>query len=177
MVVLSLATGLRRSEVCGLKWDCVNDTSVVVRRALIQVDKALHLKEAKTEDSHRPVTLPSSVVRILASQRARQAAEKLAAGEAYDDEGYVFATAVGQPVRPVAYTKQFKATVRESEFKGLDLHSLRHCHASQLIADNINIKTISARLGHSGIGITLDTYGHLLPGMDEAAAATINESF
>jgi integrase len=55
----------------------------------------------------------------------------------------------------------------------LSFHGLRHCHVSQLIAANVNIKTIQKRVGHSSIKTTLDTYGHLLPGMDEAAAEAI----
>ena len=82
----------------------------------------------------------------------------------------------GNPLYPDTVSKSFREAVRETRFAKLDVHGLRHSHASQLIKAGINIKTISARLGHSTIVITLDTYGHLLPGMDREAAGVIDAS-
>ena len=176
MVMVALGTGLRRSELCGLKWDSVTGSELRVRRALVQAGKTLTLKTPKTEGSERCVTLPDSLVTELRTHRARQAEQQLYAGEAYLDEGYVFAMEDGRPIQPIQVTQFFRRAVKDTKFQSLHIHSLRHCHASQLIADNINIKTISERLGHSSIVITLDTYGHLLPGMDAAAADAINAS-
>ncbi|MDA1076084.1 MAG: tyrosine-type recombinase/integrase [Proteobacteria bacterium] len=71
---------------------------------------------------------------------------------------------------PWAYTKHVGTVLKGTPLQGVTVQSFRHSHASQLIAANVNIKTVSERLGHSSITITLDTYGHMLPGMDENAA-------
>ena len=178
MVMLALGTGLRRGELCGLMWDRVylDAAELEVSRNLVMAAGRSVLKSPKTKGSARRIVLPSTIVNALRAHWAAQAREKLAAGEAYIDEGFVFARPDGTPAPPDTFTRSFKATLKDSEFAGLDVHSLRHCHASQLIADGINIKTISSRLGHSTIVITLDTYGHLLPGMDKAAANAIDES-
>lgn len=124
--------------------------------------------------TRRKVTMPSKLVAELKAHRARQSREKLAAGGLYYDQGFVFASPVGEPVSPDGVSHAFLRGVRGSEFDGLTLHALRHSHASQLIQAEVNIKTISERLGHSTITITLDLYGHLLPGMDQAAAEVVN---
>ena len=112
------------------------------------------------------------MVKALLRHRARQAQEKLVAGNTYQDKGYVFAHYNGEPVKPPKITHMFGEGVKGTDFH-LTFHGLRHCHVSQLIAANVNIKTIQRRVGHSNIKTTLDTYGHLLPGMDEAAAEAI----
>ena len=176
MVMLSLSTGMRRGEVCGLKWDKVENDSVLVHRSLAQLaGSRLVLKEPKTKKSYRRVTLPAQTRSEFKSQRARQSKDKLAAGGLYHDQGYIFADPLGEPVTPQGYTKRFRNATRGTEFDKINLQALRHSHASQLIKHGVNIKTISERLGHSTIVITLDTYGHLLPGMDEEAASIMNE--
>lgn len=77
-------------------------------------------------------------------------------------------------MRITTITRAFNVGVRGTDFERLHLHSLRHCHASQLIAAGVNIKTVAERLGHASIVVTLDTYAHLLPGMDAAAAEAVD---
>src|SRR5205823_13145237 len=86
------------------------------------------------------------------------------------DEGLVFARADGRPWPPDALTKAFLAFAREQGFTGLRFHDLRHTHATQLLRQRMHPKVVSERLGHSNIGITLDTYSHVLPDMQEEAA-------
>jgi len=108
----------------------------------------------------------------LLRHKARQAKDKLMAGNTYQDQGFVFAQFDGGPIKPAQITRMFSVGVKGTEFR-LTFHGLRHCHVSQLIAANVNIKTIQKRVGHSNIKTPLDTYGHLLPGMDEAAAEAV----
>ncbi len=176
--MLIVATGVRRSEVCGLKWDMVDlDTSEIeIRAVLVKAGRRLVLKEPKTKSSARRVSLPPALVAHLRTHKAEQAKQKLSAGEAYDDQGFVFAREDGRPINLDALSHTFRATVKDTRFEKFDVHGIRHSHASQLIKSGINIKTISERLGHSTIVITLDTYGHLLPGMDREAASVVDAS-
>ena len=176
MVLLSLATGMRRGEICGLLWDEVFDDRIHVSRTLVRDGRTLILKPPKTKKSFRWLTLPTQAITALKAQRARQAEEKLKAGELYHDQGFVFATPLGEAINPSTYSHGFKDGVDGTEFEGLTVHGLRHSHASQLIKSGINIKTISERLGHSTIVITLDTYGHLHPEMDQEAADAIGKT-
>jgi integrase len=173
IVALALTTGMRRGEIAGLKWDAVGDEVLEVKRALTQTREGLILREQpKTDDSFRKITLTKEMLKALRHHKADQAREKLAAGNTYRDEGYVFACFDGRPIKPARITRAFLQVVKETDFN-LSFHGLRHCHVSQLIAANVNIKTIQKRVGHSNIKTTLDTYGHLLPGMDKAAAEAI----
>ncbi len=173
IVALALTTGMRRGEITGLKWDAVGDGVLEIKRALTQTREGLILRdEPKTDESFRKITLTKVMMKALLRHRASQAQEKLVAGNSYRDEGYVFASYDGQPIKPAQVTHMFSEKVKGTEFH-LTFHGLRHCHVSQLIAANVNIKTIQKRVGHSNIKTTLDTYGHLLPGMDEAAAEAI----
>lgn len=173
IVALALTTGMRRGEIAGLKWDAVGDGVLEVKRALTQTREGLILRDGpKTEESFRKITLTKEMAKALRWHRAGQAQDKLAAGNTYQDTGYVFASFNGQPVTPSQITHAFTQRVKGTDFH-ISFHGLRHCHVSQLIAANVNIKTIQKRLGHSNIKTTLDTYGHLLPGMDEAAAEAV----
>jgi len=176
MVLIALATGMRRGELCGLQWDPLEGDVIDVKRTLVRDGKALILKSPKTKKSTRKITLPSQAVTEMNAQRARQAQEKLKTGDLYHDKRFVFASPLGEAMSPDVLSHSFKARVKGTQFNDLTLHGLRHSHASQLIKDNINIKTICERLGHSTIKITLDTYGHLLPGMDQAAADSIGKT-
>ena len=173
IVALALTTGMRRGEIAGLKWDAVGDGILEIKRALTQTREGLILRdEPKTDESFRKITLTKGMTKELLRHRARQAQEKLVAGNTYRDQGFVFAYYNGEPVKPARITRMFSKGIKSSDLR-ISFHGLRHCHVSQLIAANVNIKTIQKRIGHASIKTTLDTYGHLLPGMDEAAAEAI----
>ncbi len=103
-----------------------------------------------------------------------QAEQKLSLGPAYQDHDLVFPEPDGRPWAPDRFTSAFAALVRRSGLTGLRLHDLRHTHATQLLSQGVHPKIVSERLGHSTVGITLDTYSHVLPGMQEDAAQKID---
>ena len=105
----------------------------------------------------------------LRSYRAKQAEERLALGPAYDDHDLVCPRPGGSPWPPDMLSTAFGAVVRRLQVKPLRFHDLRHSHASHLLRAGIHPKIVSERLGHSTVGITLDTYSHVLPGMQEDA--------
>ncbi len=128
-------------------------------------------KAPKTAGSRRAVALAPETVRRLRQHRARQAEEKLALGAAYADHGLVFATPLGTPLDPANLRRAWTRIVRDADVGHLRFHDLRHSHASLLLQNGVHPKIVSERLGHSGVGITLDIYSHVLPNLQAEAAA------
>ena len=112
---------------------------------------------------------------LLHEIRGRQIAQQLTVGEVWQNTDYVFTKADGRPVDPDAITKDFSDLIKKSGLPHLTLHGLRHAHATMLLEAGINPKIVSERLGHSTISVTMDTYSHVLPGMQEAAALALDE--
>lgn len=168
---LALGTGARRGEVLGLRWRDVDlDAGQVrIRRALTVVDGVPRLLAPKTSRS-RALHVGASVVAALRRERQAQEQRRTTATSWDDRWGLVFTGDDGGHVDPMAVTQQFRALVRAAPVPVIRLHDLRHTHASLLLADGVPIKVVSERLGHTTIAMTLDVYGHLLPGMDAEAA-------
>jgi integrase len=168
---LAFTTGLRRSEILGLKWTDIDlsKADLSVRRSLEQTRGGLRFKEPKTKKSARTVALAPVTVKALGAHRAEQARVKLLAGEAYEDNGLVFPDPLGAAWKPDSFSSSFAAKMRKLGFT-ITFHDTRHSHATVLLAEGVHPKIVSERLGHSTIGMTLDRYSHVLPNMQEAAA-------
>lgn len=177
-VLLAMRTGMRRGEIFALRWADVDLERAVaqVTRSLQQTKEGLSFKEPKSAKGRRQLALSPETVAALKSHKARQATLRLLLGAGYADGDLVCPRADGTPVRPNTFSGAFKSYVARRGFGDLRFHDLRHTHASLLLKANIHPKIVSERLGHATIGITLDTYSHLLPGMQEAAALSIDES-
>ena len=175
-VMLAVTTGLRRGEILGLRWSNVDlaTSSITVVQSLEQTKEGLRFKSPKTPRSRRSIALPAITVEALRSYRAKQAKEKLALGPAYDEHGLVCPRPGGGPWPPDEFSTSFSALVRRSALKAFRFHDLRHTHATHLLKAGVHPKIVSERLGHAGVGITLDTYSHVLPGMQEDAARLLN---
>ena len=107
---------------------------------------------------------------MLRGWRALQAAEYDAVG--IDDPGWVFADAEGRPIHPHAISQTFERIARRAGVPVIRLHDLRHTHGTLLIKDVVPVKVVSERLGHANIAFTIETYQHVLPGMQRDAART-----
>jgi integrase len=103
-----------------------------------------------------------------------QAKQRLALGPVYEDQDLVCARADGRPWQPSGITIAFRDLIRHSDVPRVRFHDLRHTHASQLLRAGVHPKVVSERLGHSGVGITLDTYSHVLPGLQKEAAQKVD---
>lgn len=116
--------------------------------------------------------LPSSVVRGLIEHKRRQAEERLKAGSDYKNLDLVFATAEGEPLMVQnLFRRHFKPILKAAGLPtSIRLYDLRHSCATLLLSANENAKVVSERLGHSTITLTLDTYSHVLPSMQQAAS-------
>ena len=178
-ILLAVATGMRRGEILALRWDALDleAGTLSVSRSLEQTAGNLNFKAPKTDRSRRTVVLPRFAVVALQCHKGEQAKLRLLLGPGYQDHGLVVARADGSPWRPDVFSTEFGVLIRKTEVPPVRFHDLRHSHASQLFRAGIHPKIVSERLGHSGVGITLDTYSHLLPGMQEEAASKLDSAF
>lgn len=110
-----------------------------------------------------------------AARRKRHVAHRLSLGSAYDDQGLVFATALGHPLNPNNVQRSFYRLMATAGVPRIRLHDLRHTHATWLLKDGQPVKVVSERLGHSKTSITLDTYAHVLPDMQDAAVDALGD--
>jgi integrase len=106
----------------------------------------------------------------LADRRNHQRKERLAAGELWADSGYVFTDEIGQPLHPQYPTLAFRRVVNNAGLPRIRLHDLRHTAATLALAVGVHPKVVSERIGHSTVGITLDTYSHVVEGLEAEAA-------
>lgn len=173
---VAIASGLRQGELFGLRWEDVDlDAGVLwVRHALQRVDGALTLVEPKTALSRRAVTLPASAVAALRVQKDRQTFERAAAGELWQEGGYVFTSSVGTPLNPSNVAKRLHALLETAGLPHQRFHDLRHCAASLLLAGGVAPRTIMGILGHSQISLTMNTYAHLSPALERDAARALD---
>jgi integrase len=175
-ILLAVATGLRRGEILALRWEDIDlgEGILAVRRSLEQTRQGLSFKEPKTAKGRRTVVLPGMAVDELRRHQEEQVVAKLLLGPGYHDQGLVCAEDDGRPIIPDHVTRDFPVLVRKAGLPPIRFHDLRHTHATMLLREGIHPKVVSERLGHSTIGITLDTYSHVLPSMQEEAARRLD---
>ena len=175
-VFIAVTTGLRRGEILALRW-CDLDLErgeAEVLQSLEQTSDGLRFKRPKTGRGARSVALPQIAIEFFATLRTKQARERLSLGSLYDDHDLVCPGPEGKPWPPDNLSTAFAAFVRRSELQHLRFHDLRHTHATQLLREGVHPKVVSERLGHSTVAITLDTYSHVLPGMQKDAVARLD---
>jgi integrase len=180
IVAFLIGTGARRGEALALRWSDVDLDGATVRieRSLEQTTAGLRIKSPKTKHGRRLVAIGPSVVAELRAHRTRQLDRRLQLGMAAPaGDDLVFGQLLtGAPRAPHGVSRQFRIALRALKLDG-SLHSLRHTHASQLIASGIDLLTIGRRIGHSSPAITLAVYGHLVAGTDAKAAAVLENVF
>ena len=175
---LALTTGMRRNEMLALRWQDVDlDVGrLTIERSLEQTrTHGIRIKCPKTRKGRRSIMLPEATVSELRSHWRVQQEQRLelGIGKAPADSP-VLATFDGGLQSPTAVTKRWTYAMEALGMPGVTLHSLRHTHASMLIASGVDILTVSRRLGHSSPTITLSVYAHLIGGTDDRAAAIMD---
>jgi integrase len=176
--LLAVMCGLRRGEISALRWRAIDlDTGqLAVVESVEQMNGSVRLKEPKTGRA-RTVALPASVVQELKAHRLAQAQSLLRLGVGMSDAAFVAALPDGSMMQPTFITHEWVRVIRDTNLERLRFHDLRHSHATALLASGIHPKIASERLGHSKVGITLDLYSHVMPGMQSDAAARIDAAF
>jgi integrase len=179
VALLGLATGMRRGEMLAVCWQDIDLAAgkLRVERSLEQTRKGgVRFKVPKTKKSRRTITLPLYLITALREHRKAQQERWLALGLGkVRDDALVLATWDGQPRTPGGLSKDWSGTMSELGLS-ITLHSLRHTHASQLIAAGMDVITISRRLGHASAAITLAVYGHLFSVAGDGQAAQIMQA-
>lgn len=171
----ALFTGMRRSELLGLKWEDVEIQTISVRRSLHHLKDGTYIfTDPKSERSKRTIALSPSSVLVLAEHKERQQAIRTMLGETLGRDDLVFSTPQGAPLRPNTITRAWAILAAKAGVKPIRLHDARHTHASLMLKQGIHPKIVQERLGHSTISMTLDIYSHVAPGLQEAAAKSFD---
>jgi integrase len=181
---LALATGLRRGELMGLKWQDINlDAGVLqVRRILSRVPSKMPGKgyveaETKTQKSRRSVVIAPFALEALKQHRERQREAEITAGPLWQDHDFVFCTSIGTHLNPTRdVLDQLKVLLKKAGLPDIRFHDLRHSAATLLLSVGVHPKVVQEILGHSQISITMDVYSHVLPGMQQEAMSRLNDA-
>jgi integrase len=178
---LALGTGMRRNEMLGLVWENIDLAAgrLTIERSLEQTTAhGIRVKGPKTKHGRRTISLPAHLVAELRQHWREQQEHRLGIGLGKaPDSAPVFAAADGRHLSPSGLSKAWPRVMAAIGMPAVTLHSLRHTHASMLIASGMDILTISRRLGHSSPAITLGVYGHLIHGTDDRAAQIMEAAF
>jgi integrase len=179
IAALGLATGMRRGELLASRWQDIDldGKKLRVERSLEQTKAGLRFKAPKTKHGRRTVTINPAIIAELRSRWKEHQERRLAlgAGRAPPD-ALVFPTWDFQVRSPNALTKEWSVAMVDAGLS-VTLHSLRHSHASSLIAAGVDVLTISRRLGHASPVIILSIYGHLFSNTDDRAALVMESLF
>jgi hypothetical protein len=155
----------RRGEAAGLRWvdvDLVDARALTINQQRLAYGRTVAVGPPKTVASRRTIALDRVTVTVLRAHRRRQEKERAAAGQAWQDTGYVFTSTDGQPLHPDYLTRRFRRLVKESGLPPVRLHDLRHGAARLAHCAGADLKTIQEQLGHTSIVLTADTYTSVL---------------
>jgi integrase len=170
---LALFTGMRRSELLALRW-CDIDLllcQISVTRTIHQLHNGeIIFRQTKTDKSRRLISLSPSTAIVLKQHRDQQEQIKRSIDLTTTDDDLVFCQIDGKPLLPDSITHGWHKVAQRSGLNGIRLHDARHTHASLMLKQGIHPKIVQERLGHSSIQTTLDTYSHVAPGLQQAAA-------
>lgn len=170
---VAIISGVRRGELCGLRWPCVRlaEGDLLVARNYVQPGSALVEKDTKTHQARR-IALDELTVEILAEHRQRCEERSLACGAELLEDGYVFSSEPdgSVPLKPQSVTQRVRRVARKAVVQA-DLRRLRHFMGTAMLTEGTDLRTVAGRLGHAGGGATtLRVYTHFLPAPDRRAA-------
>ncbi len=176
---IAISTGMRRGEILGLRWsDLDADLSLAhVRRSLQPTRRGLIFEQPKTKRSRRAVMLPAFLRPYLIAQREDQQRRRMELGVAWCEGDQVIDRGDGAPLHPDTLSSRWGVFLARAGLPHVRFHDLRHAHATLMLQQGVHPKVVSERLGHASVGITLDTYSHVLPAMQEQAIQAFDELF
>lgn len=162
---LDLATGLRRRELLGLKWEDVDlqNGIIHVRRQVARVDGEVKELPLKTKNSYRNISISQDAVAMLEEMEAHRSSD------------YVFPSSTGGPISPDSVNNMLHRVLKRAGLPSIRFHDLRHTFATLALQNGVDIKTVSGMLGHFSAGFTLDTYAHVTTSAQKEAAKTMGK--
>jgi len=169
----ALFTGMRRSELLALRWCDVDFifSQVYINRSLHQLrDGSYVFTQPKSAKSRRTVALTPSANITLEKYKATREGQRAMLGISLKDDDLVFSTVDGKPLCPNTVSRAWTIMATRSGVKVIRFHDARHTHATLMLKQGVHPKIVQERLGHATIAVTLDTYSHVVPGLQEAAA-------
>jgi integrase len=170
-------TGMRLGELLGLRW-CDVDldmASIHVVQALYKRCGICKMVEPKSAHSRRQIAMSPSLALLLRQYKADQSVEAARLGKHRSDNELVFCYLDGSPLDSGVVSKALGKVLSKAGLPHIRFHDLRHTHATFMLKSGVHPKIVSERLGHASITITLDTYSHVLPGLQEAAAERLDK--
>ena len=171
-IILTIFTGVRLGELMGLEWDDINFREGIVsinRSSQYLADKGVFTKVPKTESSIRDVAIPDFVVSLLEEYKLWYVEQKSIVGDFWHDSDRLFVQIDGKPITPSTISKWFEKFIKQIGLPVITFHGLRHTNATLLIAQQVDVATVSARLGHAQITTTYNFYVHPLKSHDKHA--------
>jgi len=180
LYLLAVQTGMRQGELLALEWEDVdlNEGVIRVRRTLARSGGRIALGEPKTRGSRRSIHLTGAAVEALRGHLERQLEDIERLGDLYHDHGLVFTSQVGTLINPSNLRRRsFAPLLQRAGLPQIRFHDLRHTCATLLLSRNTNLRLVQDLLGHATVAITLDTYSHIIPGMGNLTARTMEDIF
>lgn len=168
LFVLAVYGGFREGEVLGIHAEncqLEQGTINVIHAVQYQIGKGVVVTELKTESSRRPVKLPAFPLKVLKDHLNQTGIKK----------GLLFTTASGKPINPRFLVKAFKKAISDAGLPNIRFHDLRHTSATLLLSAKVHPKVVQERLGHASITLTLNTYSHVIPSMQDEAAEKLDK--
>jgi integrase len=174
-ILLGVMCGLRRGELAALTWHHVDldAARLQITVSAEQTSQGVRIKSPKSGRS-RVVAMPALVVEELRRHRLKQAEELLRLGVRQSDDTYVCLQPNYKPWAPWNLSSTFAKLIKTTGLPRIRLHDLRHSHATHLLVANVHPKIVQERLGHANIGITMNLYSHVMPGMQDEAASRVD---
>jgi len=177
VIYTAISSGLRQAELLGLRWRDIdlNLQSISVCQVLYKHQGVCEFKEPKTEHSKRRVGMTAKLVDYLREYKGERESLSLHLGQLLKPDDLVFSNADGQPIDPSVLSHNFARIAKRAGLKGVRFHDLRHTFASLTLLKGAKPKVISEALGHSSVAFTMDTYSHIIEGMQSEAMELLDQ--
>ncbi|MSQ24050.1 MAG: site-specific integrase [Chloroflexi bacterium] len=178
VVLMAVHSGLRLGELLAVRWSDLDlgTGELRIQQTVIRLKGGqVTFGQPKTHRSRRAVSVATSVLEMLRRRRAEQVEQARLMGPAYVSQGLAFADALGGVLDQDRLRRRFYAELERNRLPRIRLHDLRHTAATLLLGLGVHPKIVSERLGHSTVNITLDTYSHVLPGLQAEAAKRLDD--
>ena len=167
MYLTEIATGLRRGELLGLKWNDIDyeNQTIFIRRQICRIDGIVTEGPLKTKNSYRKIIVPADVLEVLKTKQIQE----------NNASEYVFSSPTGGAISPDSVLHMLHRVLARAGLPKIRFHDLRHTFATMALQNGVDVKTVSNILGHFSAGFTLDTYAHVTTSMQQTAAEKVGQ--